>query len=301
MITLHESLHQHTHALEDSLKDLERPHLRPRARRRRVVRQARVASVATVGAGALAVGAAWTVPSIWPHDTTAVADLNPAGQPGLPLAADGSFSAAIPTNDVVVDVYLDPMCSACAAFGTTVEPELRAIDGATVVLHPIAFLDDQSADGSYSTRAASAIREVAAGSPGALEAFVQRLWQFQPAEGSTLTDEQLGEHALAVGVPEEVVARFPEHRYASAVADSTYAAIAAGVQGTPAVFADGTGFRAASWDLVVDPIKELARGKSMDIDVDAASHRAEMASRQAEAEALKAIVASMEAEASPAP
>jgi len=301
MITLHESLHQHANALESSLKDLERPHLRPRARRRRIVRQARVASAATVGAGALAVGAVWTMPSIWPQDTTAVADVNSAGQPGLPLAADGSLSAAIPSNEEETDVYLDPMCPACAAFGTTVEPELRATDGVTVVLHPIAFLDDQSADGSYSTRAASAIREVAAGSPGELEAFVQRLWQFQPAEGSTLTDEQLGEHALAVGVPEEVVARFPEHRYAGAVADSTDAAFAAGVQGTPAVYVDGTRYHAPSWDLVIEPIKQLARARWTDIDVDAASHKAEMASRQAEAESLKAKLASMEAEASPAP
>ncbi|WP_291379586.1 thioredoxin domain-containing protein [Demequina sp.] len=283
MNTLHDALRQHVAATEIDLAAIERPSLRQRAHRRRVVRRATIASAATVSTGALALGVAWTIPAFWPYSTAAIGDAATAGHQGLPLGEDGSVLVSVPAETVVVDVYLDPICPACADFGASIEPQLRAIDGATVVIHPIAFFDSLSSDGSYSTRAGSAIHEVAAGSPQHVGAFLHLLWQHQPAEGSTLTDEQLGDLAASIGVPHDVVARFPEHRYADAIATATDAATAAGVAATPAVYADGTGYFADSWQDVVDPIREVARGKAMDIDAAIASVNAERESREAAA------------------
>ena len=182
MTTLHDLVRESASTQERELAGIGRPSLHGRTQRKRVVRHARVAAGATVGAGALAFGAVFAVPALWPHDNTAIGTVTPGGRAALPLAADGSLMTSTPANTVVVDVYLDAMCPFCATFATTTEPGLRTIDGATVVYHPVSILDQFSSDGCYSTRAASAIQEVAAGSPGQLGAFLDQLWEHQPPE-----------------------------------------------------------------------------------------------------------------------
>ncbi len=258
MTTLHELIHESASSQERALSGMGRPSLHGRAKRKRAARQARIAAGATMGAGALAVGGALAVPAIWPQNTIAIATLAPAGGSSLPLAADGSLLSAIPANDVVVDVYLDPMCPICSQFSTKYDAKLREIDGATVVYHPVSILDSASSDGSYSTRAASAIDEVAAGAPDRVGAFLNHLWANQPAEGSTLTDDQLVSLATAAGVPSDVSALFAQHRYANAVAKATRDATAAGLVGVPTIYIDGTVFNPTAgraWDDLVPRIR----------------------------------------------
>lgn len=247
MTTLNALIHESASAQERELAGLGRPSLHARAHRKRVVRHARVATGAALGVGALAIGATLAVPAVWPHDTTAIGALAPAGRAELPLAADGSLMTSIPANTVVVDVYLDAMCPVCAQFSQLYDADLRAIERATVVYHPISILDRASSDGSYSTRAASAIQEVAAGSPDRLGAFLDQLWAHQPVENSgTLTDAELTQLALDAGVPTDVASLFSQHRYADAVAKATQAAVDAGLQGVPTIYIDGTMYESTS-------------------------------------------------------
>ena len=270
MNTIHDLVRESTLDQEREFAGLGRPSLHGRARRARTVHHARVAAGATVGVGALAVGVALVVPAIWPQNTTAIAFLTPAGGSSLPLAADGSLLSVIPTDNVVVDVYLDPMCPVCAQFSELYDARLRAIDGATVVYHPVSILDRASSDGSYSTRAASALNEVAAGAPDRLGAFLEQLWAHQPAEGSgTLTDEELGQLALDAGVPADVAALFSQHRYAASVAQATQAASDAGLVGVPTIYIDGTMYDSTSapaWGTLVPQIQQAVLERQL-IDV----------------------------------
>jgi len=267
MTNLHDLIRESASNQERELAGIGRPSLHGRAHRVRVVRHARVAAGATVGAGALAVGAAVALPALWPQDTAAIDTLAPAGSAALPLAADGSLMTAIPANTVVVDLYLDAMCPLCAMFATTTEPGLREIDGATVVYHPVSILDQFSSDGSYSTRAASAIQEVAAGAPDRLGPFLDQLWEHQPPEVSgTLTDAQLTQLALDAGVPADVANLFSEHRYAASVAAATDAATLKGLQGTPTVYVDGVEFGStleSGWDRLVQQVQAAVEAQKL--------------------------------------
>ncbi len=271
MNTIHDLIRDSASREERELAGLGRPSLHGRARRARTVRHARVAAGATVGVGALAVGVALVVPAMWPHTTTGIGTITPGGSVGLPLAADGSLLTVVPANNVVVDVYLDAMCPVCHQFSDMYDAKLRAIDGATVVYHPVSILDSASSDGSYSTRAASAIQEVAAGAPDRLGAFLEQLWAHQPAESSgTLTDDQLVELATAAGVPADVSGLFAQHRYADAVAKATQAAADAGLVGVPTIYIDGTAFDPTSagggYDDLVDQVRAAVLARQL-IDV----------------------------------
>lgn len=267
MNTIHDLISESASTQERDLAGLARPSLHGRARRVRVVRHARIAAGATVGAGALAVGAALVVPAMWPQNTASVASLTPGGGSSLPLTADGSLMTVIPANNVVVDIYLDPMCPICSQFSTMYDGKLRAIDGATLVYHPVSILDRASSDGSYSTRAASAIQEVAAGAPDRLGAFLNHLWANQPVEGTgTLTDDQLVDLATAAGVPADVSALFAQHRYADAVAKATQAAVDAGLQGVPTIYIDGTMFdptAGSAWDNLMPQIQQAVATRQL--------------------------------------
>lgn len=267
MNTIHDLMRESASTQERELAGLARPSLHGRARRGRVVRHARVAAGATVGAGALAVGAVLVVPALWPQNTTAIGTITPGGGSSLPLAADGSLLTVIPANNVVVDIYLDAMCPICAEFSNMYDSELRAIDGVTVVYHPVSILDWASSDGSYSTRAASAIDEVAAGAPERLGAFLDELWANQPEEGSgTLTDDQLVGLATAAGVPADVSGLFSQHRYADAVARATQAAADAGLQGVPTIYIDGTAFDSTTgtgWDGIAPQVREAVLARQL--------------------------------------
>jgi len=128
---------------------------------------------------------------------------------GIPVSKDGVGVAG--ADDVVIEVFFDPMCRWCALFEQQFRPELDAAvesGGVTVVDRPVAFLDMQSG-GTYSTRAVNALAVVADEAPELYPAMVETLLNHYPQGAEDgLTDEEIAGLAADVGVPAEVVDRF---------------------------------------------------------------------------------------------
>ncbi|WP_433130112.1 DsbA family protein [Micromonospora sp. CA-240977] len=102
---------------------------------------------------------------------------------------------------VTVDVYEDFLCPVCKQFeqstGATLE-QLVADRKATVVYHPVAFLNRFSTT-DYSTRSSAASGCAAAG--GKFREYAKALFDRQPPEGSAgLTDDQLIDIGAGVGL-----------------------------------------------------------------------------------------------------
>jgi protein-disulfide isomerase len=141
----------------------------------------------------------------------------------------------------VVDAYVDFQCPFCRAFELTSGDALRAMvtDGLiTLVVHPMDFLDEASTN-HYSSRAASA--SGCASDSGRFMEYAQALFANQPPEGGPgLTDEQLVELGVAVGLTDPAFARcVPEHPYVPWADYVTQRAFARGVSGTPTTLVEG--------------------------------------------------------------
>lgn len=157
------------------------------------------------GGGAEGVAA----PSLRDVDTPAAAD----ERGGIPVSAAGVGVAG--EDDVVVEVFYDPLCPWCAwfeeEFGADLDAAIEA-GGVTVVDRPVAFLDARFG-GTYSTRAVNALAVVADETPDLFPAMVDALFAHQPQEDKNgLTDDQIGDLAADVGVPAEVIDRFTATR-----------------------------------------------------------------------------------------
>lgn len=117
-------------------------------------------------------------------------------------------------GDTVVSLYFDLQCPACAAFEQTNGDDLEALgerDGVTVEYKPLNFLDDRSNNTHYSTRALNAALIVASEDPDNFITFLEKLYENQPAEGTSgLKDDKIAEIADGVGVPADVVATFTD-------------------------------------------------------------------------------------------
>ncbi|GAA2700958.1 DsbA family protein [Micromonospora olivasterospora] len=154
--------------------------------------------------------------------------------PGATVAGTGIAHGSGP---VVIDLYEDFLCPICKQFqqtsGPTVE-QLVAEGKATVVFHPVAFLDRFSTT-QYSTRSAAASGCAANG--GKFREYAAALFDRQPPEGSAgLSDAELADIAAGVGLNRD--------DFASCVSDGTYKswtkhvtddAAKSGVTGTPTV------------------------------------------------------------------
>jgi protein-disulfide isomerase len=142
---------------------------------------------------------------------------------------------------VVVDAYIDFQCPFCRAFELSSGDDLRAMaaEGAiTLVFHPMNFLDEASTN-QYSSRAASA--SGCASDAGRFSQYAQVLFANQPPEGGPgLTDEQLVELGVAVGLTDPAFVRcVPEHAYVPWADYVTQRAFARGVSGTPTTLVAG--------------------------------------------------------------
>jgi protein-disulfide isomerase len=158
--------------------------------------------------------------------------------PGATAAGSGIAHGSGP---VVIDLYEDFLCPVCKQFqqasGPTIE-QLVAEGKATVVFHPVAFLDRFSTT-RYSTRSAAASGCAADG--GKFREYAAALFDRQPPEGGAgLSDGELADIAAGVGLNRD--------RFASCLSDGTYRgwvkhvtddASRAGVTGTPTVRVDG--------------------------------------------------------------
>ena len=159
---------------------------------------------------------------------------------------DGIHTVGTASAPVTVGIYYDYMCPACGAFEAANAEELdRLLDDGTVKveLRPLSFLDEMSEGTRYSTRAANAFATVVDGAPDQAWDFHNALYASQPAEGTEgLSDDEIGDIARDVGVPDDVVARFADDTYVNWVADITQQSFDSGVNSTPTVTIDGEVF-----------------------------------------------------------
>jgi protein-disulfide isomerase len=147
----------------------------------------------------------------------------------------------VSSGPVLVDAYIDFQCPFCRAFEMTSGDALRAMAAEgliTLVHHPMDFLDEASTN-HYSSRAASA--SGCASDGGRFSEYAQLLFANQPPEGGPgLTDEQLVELGVAVGLTDPTFARcVPEHVYVPWADHVTRTALARGVSGTPTTLVEG--------------------------------------------------------------
>jgi protein-disulfide isomerase len=145
------------------------------------------------------------------------------------------------SGPVQVDAYIDFQCPFCRAFETSSGAALRtmAAEGLiTLVVHPMDFLD-QASTNHYSSRAASA--SGCASDAGRFSQYAEVLFANQPPEGGPgLTDEQLVELGVAVGLTEPpFVECVPQHPYVPWGDYVTQRAFARGVSATPTTLVQG--------------------------------------------------------------
>jgi len=177
---------------------------------------------------------------------------------GIPVGASGVAGADVPSDAVVVDVYLDYMCPYCAMFESINAATLAALraDGTVVVVyHPVSILDRLSMGTGYSTRAATAAALIADQAPETFDAFNTAMFANQPGESTEgLTDAAIADIAVASGVPEEVAATIASSAYLTGggsfvpwvTAATQQAALDLGRLATPTVVIDGATF-AGDW------------------------------------------------------
>lgn len=151
---------------------------------------------------------------------------------GIPVSAAGVGSVGEDT--VEVQVYLDYSCVWCQRFenvnGSDVA-EMIDEGTATVIYHPVAYLDE------YSLRAGSAMAAVADRSPEHLVEFNEQMFATLEPGAS---DEQIIEVAMDVGVPEDVAMTITDGSFNEWVEVSSTQARRDGANATPTIFVNGT-------------------------------------------------------------
>jgi protein-disulfide isomerase len=157
-----------------------------------------------------------------------------------PAGADAG-GVKVGTGPVTVDVYLDFMCPHCKDFeesAATTLDTLASSGSATVVYHPLAFLDRYSTT-RYSTRSAAAAG--CAADAGKFVEYAKVLYANQPPENSAgLDDDKLIELAGTVGIDTGTFGQcVRDGTHASWVDGVTEAATKRDVTGTPTVLVNG--------------------------------------------------------------
>lgn len=157
-----------------------------------------------------------------------------------PAGADAG-GVKVGTGPVTVDVYLDFMCPHCKDFEEAAAPTLDTLvseNKATVVYHPLAFLDRFSTT-RYSTRSAAA--SGCAADAGKFVEYAKLLYLNQPPENSAgLTDDKLIEFAGTAGIDTGPFGRcVRDGTHTSWVDTVTEGATKSGVNGTPTVMVNG--------------------------------------------------------------
>jgi protein-disulfide isomerase len=140
----------------------------------------------------------------------------------------------------VVDLYIDFICPFCRRFEEAAGAQLESIAAGglgSLVYHPLVFLDRLSST-RYSSRAAAA-----SGCASDRSRFIEyknALFANQPEEGGPgLSDEELAELGVALGMDPGFARCIGEQRYIEWAGFVTTRAIERGVTGTPSVFVDG--------------------------------------------------------------
>ncbi|MFF3494858.1 DsbA family protein [Streptomyces sp. NPDC002795] len=204
-----------TSTTDASVRDM----VRKRHRRRRTVVVSTVAAVVVTAAALVGAGLVKANDS----DPGKAPDRAPAGVAGDKAGITAS------KGEVRVDLYLDYLCPECRNTERSMARTLKTLTAKgdiRLVYHPVAFLDDYSSPGGYSTRAASAA--ACAADAGKFEEYTAVLFEKQPPErGPGLSDTQLIKSAADAGITDASFARCvrdaphkPWVRYVSDVAAS---------------------------------------------------------------------------------
>jgi protein-disulfide isomerase len=118
--------------------------------------------------------------------------LSEAGSPG----ADPVATKPMPgSSTVAIEVYQDYLCPACKAFDEANAEQIQTLveaGAATVEIHPIGMLANQSAGTKYSIRSTAAAACVANYSPDTFWKVNQAFYANQPQEGTPgLNDDEI--------------------------------------------------------------------------------------------------------------
>jgi protein-disulfide isomerase len=133
--------------------------------------------------------------------------------------------------------------------------ELVDNDLITLVYHPLGYLDRLSTT-RYSTRAAAA--SGCASDGGRFREYLYALYDNQPPEGSDgLSDEELVQLGLQVGLDESFAKCVMSGAYINWVEYITARAIARGVSGTPSVYVDGVSVPASARAIMAAALVKL--------------------------------------------
>lgn len=169
-----------------------------------------------------------------------------SGGSGTPagLTSDGAvrFGAAdAPITLQAVEDFQCPICQQFEAANADLLESYRDGDDVAVEYRPIAFLDQMSST-DYSSRATNASMCVLDDSgQDAWLSYHEALYANQPAEGGAgLSDSDLVSMAEDAGAGDGVESCIEDRRFDDWVQQTTDAAFADGVTGTPTVFVNGT-------------------------------------------------------------
>lgn len=184
-------------------------------------------------------------------------DFKAVETPALQAGKDPIPNTPDPASSVIdIQLYVDYQCPICGAFEAENGPQLATwvkSGAATVEIHPLAFLNNQSQGTQYSTRAANAAACVANYDPDRFFEFNTALFTNQPAEGTPgLTDAELFDRAKSVDVknPDDIEKCINDLQFKAWVKDATNRALGNPVpnsnvdalQGTPTVIVNGQKF-----------------------------------------------------------
>jgi protein-disulfide isomerase len=142
-----------------------------------------------------------------------------------------------PNARVTIDEYVDFQCPFCmmAALSVmpTIEQQYVATGVAKIVVHPMAFLGDESVQAASAAEAANA--------QGKFWAYYDALYANQGRENSgAFSNERLTEMAQLLQLDmAEFKAAFESGMYVAQVDQTTEAAFAAGVNSTPTILVNG--------------------------------------------------------------
>jgi protein-disulfide isomerase len=216
-------------------------------RRERLVRIIGGAAVLLVVVGIIG-GAWWVSSSESENSALVVAEVDPtAPLPSGVFGPDDDFAFAVPYGTgaqtaPAVEIWEDMQCPACGDLEVTAGAQLAAAAESgdiQLLWRPVTFLDRGT---DASTRAVAAWG--CAIDAGKTREYHDRIYEEQPQAGEGWTDDQLLQYGEDVGISGADFEVFSQclldRTYASWAANSTAAALEAGVQGTPTVFVDGS-------------------------------------------------------------